>query len=146
MEIQKETISAAELAAFDFENFDEHHRSDEEEWKAILSNGYVPIYTARTEQGEIAAILVLKTSKVQRLRWYFYSVAVAEKYRKMRLATRIFNHAVSAEPVIGRINSHCHIDNQASINLHLSLGFNVVQYVPDFYGDFEDAFLWEKTI
>jgi ribosomal protein S18 acetylase RimI-like enzyme len=70
---------------------------------------------------------------------------VSEKYRKMGLATRLFNEAIKAEIATGFINSHCHIDNAASIGFHKSLGFKPVQYVNDFYGDFEDAILWERA-
>ena len=146
MQIQKEQLDAKTLAQFDFDNFDENHRIDETEWEQVLSNGYVPIYVARTEQNEIAGILIFKTSKVFKTRWYFYSVVIAEKYRRMGLASRIFYDAVRCESVLGKMNSHCHIDNEASIALHNSLGFNIIQYVPDFYGDFEDAFLWVKPI
>jgi ribosomal protein S18 acetylase RimI-like enzyme len=88
---------------------------------------------------------VLKTASVDVGLWYFYSVAVSEKYRKMRLGTRLFNEAIKNELVVGLINSHCHIDNEASIAFHKSLGFKAVQYVPDFYGDYEDAIMWERS-
>jgi ribosomal protein S18 acetylase RimI-like enzyme len=91
------------------------------------------------------AILFLKSPSVDCGLWYFYSVAVSEKYRKMGLATRLFNEAIKAEIATGFINSHCHIDNAASIGFHKSLGFKPVQYVNDFYGDFEDAILWERA-
>jgi ribosomal protein S18 acetylase RimI-like enzyme len=142
MQFQKEQLDAATLAAFDFDNFDEHHRCDEVEWEAIFSNGHVPIYTARDENGIVAAIAVFKTSKHHKTRWYFYSIAVAENYRRQGLAKDLFYHVLGAEPILGKLNSHCHIDNEASIALHRALGFNIIQYVPDFYGDFEDAFLW----
>jgi ribosomal protein S18 acetylase RimI-like enzyme len=145
MRIEKETLGAETLSSFDLDNFDENHRMDTEEWTAMLGTGYVAMYTARDEAGELAAVLVLKTSSIDTGRWYFYSVAVADKYRKMHLATRIFNEAISSEIAVGVINSHCHIDNEASIGLHKSLGFKAIQYVNDFYGDYEDAILWERA-
>jgi ribosomal protein S18 acetylase RimI-like enzyme len=145
MKINKEQLKAKVLARFDLENFEENHRMDEEEWTHSLSSGYCAIYTARNEDNEIVAILFLKSPSVDCGLWYFYSVAVSEKYRKMGLATRLFNEAIKAEIATGFINSHCHIDNAASIGFHKSLGFKPVQYVNDFYGDFEDAILWERA-
>jgi ribosomal protein S18 acetylase RimI-like enzyme len=144
MRIAKEIVEAKVLAEFDLANFPENHRMDEGEWEKMLSTGYIATYTAKTEKGEVAAILVLKSSSVDYQRWYFYSVSVDARYRKMRLATRIFNEAIREEIVVGVINSHCHIDNEASIRFHKSVGFNPVQYVPDFYGDYEDAIMWER--
>ena len=144
MKIQKEVLIDVLLAYFDDVNFDEHHKMDEEEWRQMLSNGYVAIYTARDEQNDLAAVLVLKSSSVNTGMWYFYSVAVNEQYRKMGLGTRLFEIATESEISTGIINSHCHVDNVVSINFHQSLGFKVVQYVPDFYGDFQDAIMWER--
>jgi ribosomal protein S18 acetylase RimI-like enzyme len=145
MKIQKETIDAATLAAFDFQNFDEIHRMDEGEWKQMLSNGYVAQYVARDEEQNVAGILILKTASVNCGMWYFYSVAIDQKYRRMNLGTRMFHEAIGAEIPTGKINSHCHVDNEASISFHESLGFHAVQYVPDFYGDYEDAIMWERV-
>ncbi len=145
MKIQKEQLEPTLLAQFDLANFDDSHRMDEDEWSHMLATGYVATYTARNDDDELAAILVLKTSSVDTGRWYFYSVAVEEKFRKLHLATRIFNEAIRAEIAVGIINSHCHIDNAASIGFHKSLGFKAIQYVNDFYGDFEDAILWERA-
>jgi ribosomal protein S18 acetylase RimI-like enzyme len=144
MKIQKEIIDAATLAAFDLENFDENHRMDEGEWTLMLGTGRVCIYTARDEQEGIAAILALKAPAIEVGLWYFYSVAVSEKYRRMNLGTRLFHEAIDSEIATGKINSHCHVDNEASIGFHKSLGFHAVQYVPDFYGDYEDAIMWER--
>ena len=145
MLIQKETLEPSVLAAFDLANFDESHRMDEEEWQQMLSSGYVAMYTIRNEQDELVAVIVLKTDgKILTDRWYFYSVAVSEQYRKMHLATKLFQHAIGAAIACGSINSHCHVDNIASIKFHQSLGFRAIQYVPDFYGDYEDAILWER--
>jgi RimJ/RimL family protein N-acetyltransferase len=145
MKIAKEVLAAETLAEFDFSNFDEDHRMDEGEWRQMLEVGFVATYVARNEEGEIAAIIVLKRPSIEVGVWYFYSVAVAEKYRKMKLATRIFYEAIKAEIPFGIINSHCHIDNQASISLHKSLGFIPIQYVTDFYGEFGDAILWKRA-
>ena len=145
MRIEKEQLDAETLAAFDFANFDENHRMDEEEWKSMLGSGYVAIYTARTEEDELAGILVLKTASVNVGLWYFYSVAVSEQYRKMGLATRLFKEAIGAEIATGNIQSHCHIDNTESIGFHKSLGFKPIQYTNDFYGDYEDAIMWERA-
>lgn len=144
MKIQKEKLEAKLLAAFDLSNFDESHRMDEEEWTQMLATGYVAMYTAR-EGDELAAILVLKRPSIEVGVWYFYSVAVAENHRKKGLATKLFREAIQAEIPFGFINSHCHIDNEASIGFHKSLGFVPVQYVNDFYGDFEDAILWRRA-
>jgi ribosomal protein S18 acetylase RimI-like enzyme len=145
MKITKELLDADTLANFDLDNFDDNHRMDSEEWGSVLDNGYVAIYTARNESDEIASILVMKRPSVEIGVWYFYSVAVAEKYRKMGLATRMFNEAIKNEISFGFINSHCHIDNEASIGFHKSLGFVPQQYVNDFYGDFEDAISWKRA-
>lgn len=139
----KEALSAAVLAAFDAANFNEKLAIDEDGWSSILNSGHVGVFTARDEKNELVAVLVLKTSSVPTGRWYFYTVGVAEKYRKMNLASRLFHEAVRSEQVAGIINSHTHIDNIASIQLHKSLGFRPIQYVTDFYDDFEDAILWE---
>lgn len=146
MKIQKQSLEAEELAAFDLANFDERHRMDVSGWQAMLAGGYVVIYTARNEQEEIAAILVLKRPSVEVGIWYAYSLAVAEKYRKKHLACRIFEAAIEAEIPSGFINSHCHIDNEASIGLHKSLGFVPIQYVTDLYGECEDAILWKRSL
>jgi ribosomal protein S18 acetylase RimI-like enzyme len=144
MYLAKESLDAVTLAKFDFENFEESHRMDASEWQQMLSNGRVEIYTARTEKDQLVAVLVLKTSSVETERWYFYSIAVTEKFRKLRLATKLFHLAIENEIAVGVINSHCHVDNEASIALHKSLGFKTVQYVTDFYGDYEDAIMWER--
>lgn len=144
MKIEKESLDPKVLAAFDEENFDEDQRMDDDEWSQMLNHGYVAVYVARAKDKEVAAILVLKTSSVDTGAWYFYSVAVREKYRKMRLAQGIFHHAIAAEIAFGVIVSHCHVDNAASIALHKSLGFKPAGYVPDFYGDFKDAIQWER--
>jgi ribosomal protein S18 acetylase RimI-like enzyme len=146
MQLQKESLTPLTLAIFDSENFDEHHAMDAAEWRQMLSNGYVAMYTARNDAGELAAVLALKTASVNVGLWYLHSVAVSEKYRKMRLGTRLFNEAIENEIAVGLINSHCHIDNKASITFHKSLGFKVVQYVPDFYDDCEDGILWSKLL
>lgn len=144
MNISKEAIEPSVLAQFDLDNFDEEVRMDEEAWKQAIANGYCAVYVARNEQEEIAAVLVLKTSTVNTGSWYFYSVAVAEKYRKMGLSTRMFNEAIRGEVAYGFINSHCHVGNDASIALHKSLSFTAIEYVPDFYGACEDAILWRR--
>jgi ribosomal protein S18 acetylase RimI-like enzyme len=146
VKITKETIEAVELARFDHENFPEGIRMDEEEWEKGMVNGYCAVYVARNEREEMAANLVIKTSSIDVGVWYFYSVAVAEKYRRMGLAKRIFHEAIKSEFATGIINSHCHVDNEPSIALHKSLGFKAIQYVPDFYGDCEDAILWELPL
>lgn len=145
MKLAKEMLDTVTLAAFDLINFDESHRMDEGEWKQVLGSGYVAIYTARDEQNDIVAILALKTSSVDTGCWYLFSVAVAAKYRKMKLASRLFNKAIMDEISVGVISSHCHIDNVASIGFHKSLGFTSVQYVNDFYGDFKDAIMWARS-
>jgi ribosomal protein S18 acetylase RimI-like enzyme len=145
MLLQREVLDNVTLAEFDEVNFEESHRMDYDEWAQMLSCGINIIYTARTEQNEIAAILVLKTASEDVGIWYFYSVAVAEKFRKCGLGTRLFKQAIAETISGGLINSHCHVDNIASIGFHKSLGFKAVQYVPDFYGDFEDAVLWERA-
>jgi ribosomal protein S18 acetylase RimI-like enzyme len=144
MKIAKEMVDPEILAQFDIENFEENHRLSKDEWVKMLGIGYVAIYTARNEDNELAAVLALKTSSVNTGRWYFYSIAVSEKYRKMKLATRLFTEAIEAEISFGSINSHCHIDNVASIGFHTALGFAPIQYVNDFYGDYEDAIMWER--
>jgi ribosomal protein S18 acetylase RimI-like enzyme len=143
--IAKEVLEPSILAAFDLANFDESHRMDEEEWRQMLSNGYVATYVARVKE-EIAGILVLKTSSISTGLWYFYSVAVAEQFRRHRIAENLYATATEYEKVSGKINSHCHVDNAASIGLHKALGFKASQYVPDFYGDYEDAIMWEQSL
>jgi ribosomal protein S18 acetylase RimI-like enzyme len=144
MKIIKVDIDPVVLAQFDLDNFPEDIRMDEDEWKAATSNGYCAVYFAQNEQNEVAGVMVLKTSTIDTGMWYFYSVAVADKYRRMGLAKRLFHEAVKAEIATGIINSHCHVDNESSIALHKSLGFKAIQYVPDFYGDCEDAILWSR--
>jgi ribosomal protein S18 acetylase RimI-like enzyme len=145
MKIEKRQLDAKTLAEFDLANFDENHQMDEGEWTLMLGTGRVVTYIARDEQEEVAAILVLKAPAVEIGVWYFYSVAVSEKSRRSGIATKLFREAIKAEISFGFINSHCHIDNTASIGFHKSLGFVPVQYVNDFYGDFEDAILWKRA-
>ena len=143
--IAKEVLEPSILAAFDLANFDESHRMDEEEWRQMLSNGYVAVYVARVKE-EIAGISVLKTSSASTGMWYFYSVAVAEQFRRHHIAENLYAIATENEKVSGKINSHCHVDNTASIALHKALGFKPFQYAPDFYGDYEDAIMWEHSL
>lgn len=144
MKIVKVDVDPVILARFDLENFEEDVRMDEDEWRTATSNGYCAVYFAQNEQNELAGVLVLKTSTVDTGAWYFYSVAVIDKYRRMGLASRLFHEAIGAEIASGIINSHCHVDNESSVALHKSLGFKAIQYVPDFYGDCEDAILWSR--
>ena len=145
MKFQKEQLDSSVLADFDLSNFDENHRMDAEEWDKTLGTGYVPIYTVRDEGGDLVAVLVLKSPAVEVGLWYFYSVAVVEKHRKSGIASKLFYYAIGEEISFGFINSHCHIDNTASIGFHKSLGFTPIQYVNDFYGDFEDAIMWKRA-
>lgn len=132
------------LADFDLQNFEENHRMDYEEWQSMFKTGEVVVYSARTEQLELAALMVLKTTLIDCGMWYFYSIAVAEQYRGMSFGTRLFNKAIESEIATGIITSHCHIENVASIAFHKSLGFRAIEYVPDFYGDYEDAIMWSR--
>lgn len=146
MRLEKETLDVETLEAFDYQNFGRNHRMTAEEWEQMLSTGRVAIYTLRDAAEELVSVLVLKTSSIDVSLWYFYSIAVAREHRKKGWATFLFNEVVKAEKVTGIINSHCHIDSVASIALHRSLGFKVIQYVNDFYGDSEDAILWKRVV
>ena len=142
MNIQYENLTPTELADFDKLNF-ESDTMDVDEWTKVLANGIVSIFTSRTEQKELAAVCVLKASKGVPL-WYCFSIAVLPKYRGMRLGTRLYREAINNIISFGKIQAHCRVDNLESIHLHETLGFKPIQYVNDFYADYEDAILWER--
>jgi ribosomal protein S18 acetylase RimI-like enzyme len=143
MKIKTEILTPTELAEFDVLNFESSHRMDVDEWIKVLKNGIVVMTTARTEDNELAAVCVLKASAGIPL-WYCFSIAVLPKYRGMRLGSRVYKKCIIQNCHMGKIQAHCAIDNMESIHLHLALGFRAIQYVNDFYGDYEDAILWER--
>ncbi len=144
MLLQREILTSTELAEFDRANFEISSCMATDEWERMLASGLVVMYTARTAENELAAVLVLKTAIVNINLCYLYSVAVAEKFRRRGYVQELFRYAIEDIISYEIINSHCHVTNAASIGFHKSLGFKAVQYVPDFYGDYEDAILWER--
>lgn len=144
MKLQIEQLTAKTLAEFDSLTFKESHAMNEEDWQHVLDTGIVVIWTARLDEGELAAVCVLKASKGVSL-WYCYSIAVDPKYRGMRLGSRIYRKAIENTVSDGKIQAHCAVDNLESIHLHTAVGFKPIQYVPDFYDDYEDGILWERN-
>ncbi len=146
MYIEQIDLTPTELAAFDATNFDEELAMTEDEWIKVLATGIVKIWVARddsTSDCEIVGICVLKTAKDINL-WYCFSIAVAKQYRGQGMAKKLYRAAIENEIPFGKIQAHCEIDNIASIHLHQALGFKSTQYVNDFYGEYNDAILWER--
>ena len=144
MRIQKECLTPADLEQFDAENFKPDLAMNLEEWAEVFSSGVVEVWTARDEQDKIAAVCVLK-SVINVSIVYCFSIAVGEKYRNLGLGRQLYNAAIIDLAPGTRIQAHCELDNAASIQLHKSVGFEAIQYINDFYGDYKDAILWQKV-
>jgi ribosomal protein S18 acetylase RimI-like enzyme len=77
---------------------------------------------------------------------YLYSNAVLSQYRRQHIGENLANWRMTALLGAGicTFQAHTRLDNQASANLLMKLGFRPIQYVTDFYDDNIDAILWSK--
>lgn len=79
---------------------------------------------------------------------YLYSSAILPEYRRKGFGKALTEHRIDVLSKIGchKIQAHTRLDNEASEAMLISCGFGAIQYVTDYYDDFEDAVLWERAI
>ncbi len=135
-------VDAKDLAAFDEVCFGDEGMSAEE-WLQVLDEKSVVFRHERN--GNTVAIGVAK--------WdagigYLYSVATLPEFRKQGIAAKLTANRLEFLRGAGcvRVQAHTRIGNEASQAGLRKAGFVAIQYVTDFYGDFEDGILWEKML
>jgi ribosomal protein S18 acetylase RimI-like enzyme len=78
---------------------------------------------------------------------YLYSSAVVPEARRLGIGERMVRKRIELLEDLGCavIQAHTRIENEPSQNMLRKCGFLPIQYVTDFYDDFEDAILWERA-
>jgi ribosomal protein S18 acetylase RimI-like enzyme len=129
------------LAEFDALCFDAEGMSEEEWAKVLESNAYA---CKAVEGGKIVGVAVAKYAAGIA---YLYSSAVLPEFRGQNLGCWMVNDRLQfLETVASKVQAHTRIENFASQRMLKKCGFLAIQYVTDFYGDLEDAILWERTL
>jgi ribosomal protein S18 acetylase RimI-like enzyme len=138
-------MTSAILAKIDEECFD-NEAMTVEEWEKVITMPGVEIFYSKDDEDNIvgAAVLIITAFKIA----YLYSNAILPKYRRQRrgytlLLERL--NRVHNEGIV-QIQAHTRVNNIESGELLRKAGFNPIQYVPDFYDDFQDAILWEMRV
>ena len=132
---------AQELSVFDHICFGTEAMSSEE-WSIALDANTREVREYR--DGKVVGIAVIK--------WaagigYLYSNAVLPDYRNQGIGTRLIRMRLDfVKNFCLKVQAHTRINNEASQAILRKCGFVPIHYVPDFYGDCEDAVLWEKVL
>jgi ribosomal protein S18 acetylase RimI-like enzyme len=78
---------------------------------------------------------------------YLYSTAVLQGYRRMGIATELLQQRIDYLCAGDRncriIQAHTRASNIASGRLLQKHNFKAIEYITDYYGDFEDGVLWQ---
>lgn len=135
-------VDAVTLAAWDKKCLD-HDAMTEEDWIAVLSSLATVFYASIN--GDLVGCAVAK--------WtgfgigYLYSSAVLADYRGNGIGSQLVKARVQYlwTKNIARVQAHTRVDNLASGAMLYKCGFTAIQYVTDFYGDYEDGILWQST-
>jgi len=79
---------------------------------------------------------------------YLYSSAVVPDARRLGIGERMVQKRLEFLKLKGchLVQAHTRTENSASQAMLTKCGFDAVQYVTDFYDDFEDAILWSRTL
>jgi ribosomal protein S18 acetylase RimI-like enzyme len=129
------------LAEFDALCFDAEGLSEEGWEKVLESNAYA---CKAVEGGKIVGVAVAKYSAGIA---YLYSSAVLPEFRGQGIGIWLVRDRMNfVETFASKVQAHTRIDNFASQRMLKKCGFLAIQYVTDFYGELEDAILWERTL
>lgn len=132
---------AAVLADFDKKCFAQDGMTEEEWAKVIANNAYV---CCAIEQPGIVGVAVAKYAAGIA---YLYSSAVLPEYRGQNIGCWMVSDRIDyLSTFVSKVQAHTRIENFASQRMLKKCGFVPIQYVTDFYGDLEDAILWERTL
>ncbi len=78
---------------------------------------------------------------------YLYSNAVLPSYRKKGIGTELLARRISfIKNIATKIQTHTRANNTESTRILKASGFIPIQYVIDFYGEFEDGVLFELKL
>lgn len=119
---------------------------DQDEWQLFFDQK--PCFTVNwiTVEDKIIGAAVMTFSLKAGIA-YLYSNAVLEEYRGKGFGKELINARINfLGMACAKIQAHTRVNNLASIKLLLNTGFESLQYVTDFYGDCEDAILWELRL
>jgi ribosomal protein S18 acetylase RimI-like enzyme len=111
-----------------------------EDWKKALTGNFKVFKEFRN--GKCVGLAVVK--------WdvgiaYFYSNAVHPQFQGQGIGTTLVKERLSfIRDFCYMVQAHTRIGNQASQAVLANSGFYPIEYVPDFYDDFEDAILWQR--
>ena len=141
------SIDGSEAAAKVLTEIDEACFGEEkmsfDEWFSAIVNDNTYIVLASVDNVFVgAAVARITPFKIG----YIYSYAVLKECRGYGIATLLLGDCLRElkERNCSLIQAHTRIDNEPSGNVLRKANFHPIQYVPDFYDDFQDAILWQQ--
>lgn len=139
------TTDAIELDKIDRECFNEDVRMDATEWAAVFDS-QCRVFYVLNESNKVVGAAVIKMTTFGLA--YLYSTAVLPNYRKQGVGESLLLHRLNFLRSQGfrRVQAHTRVDNEIGGGLLEKFGFIPTEYVPDFYGDFQDGILWQIWI
>ena len=109
----------------------------EKDFLDAIKNDYYCFVVSKFSDGEIVGYCGLYQSDTDA---YITNVAVAEKYRRKRIAEKMLNKLIEIGNLHGIINFtlEVRVSNKPAINLYKKLGFNSVGIRKNFYREPEE--------
>lgn len=135
---------AVNLAGIDKQCFLPKDTLSTDEWNRFLMMTHHCVVTLHDPMcGIVGAAVATSAAGIG----YLYSNAVLRGHRRQGYGKELLNQRLnwlSRECSI--VQAHTRVGNVPAHETLKSVGFAAKQYVPDFYGDFEDGILWEKVL
>lgn len=133
------------LAEFDSLCFGSEAMS-ESDWEKVFENENSYVFVHNPD-GIVTGIAVARYDAGI---GYLYSNAVHPDHRGKGIGTYLVAMRLEffkqEHHRCARVQAHTRIGNKASQAVLAKCGFEPIQYVTDFYDDFEDGILWEKRL
>lgn len=133
------------LAELEKASFEPGDQIKQREWAKLLH--FSVFYACAAKVGDViagAAVVVVAAGI-----GYLYSYAVIPEWQRRGIGSRLLKQATEVCKDKGKcvkIQAHTRTHNLPSQTLLIKAGFVAVQYVTDYYADFEDGVLWEKAL
>ena len=157
-----ETVPPAPPTTYQVKPLTEHHLSElmglsvrcfrgsetynRETFEYLLREPHILAYQTVTKEGRIAGFVFILVNKGRIA--HITTIAVAPEHRKRGVAQLLLDHTERAlfakdlESVVLEVR----VSNRAAQNLYTNRGFVIIQKLPSYYNDGEDAFLMSKSL
>lgn len=123
--------------------FMEHHKEHPEAFLIAEADGSIVGYVMCRIEFGLSHARKLGLSR----RGHIISIAVIPEYRRRGIGRELMVKAMEAMKNIYNVSEYyleVRVSNQPAINLYKKLGYRVVQRVPSYYLDGEDAFIMSR--